>query len=110
MLHKDVMARNKGHTGALVYQCLAHSLPAIGCIYNLTVTDFIFYRGIDKLCVSLCVFYLLVNFSMTMITGNVTYWFLSWKDPKITIIVVVVALGSIFGFIRFLASFTENAK
>ena len=110
MLHEDTMARNKAHTGALIYQCLVHSLPALGCFYNLTVTDFIFYRGIEKLCYGLGVFYLLVNFAMTKITGNVTYWFLSWKDPTHSFIFVVIALGGTSVFIRILANITEAAK
>ena len=110
LLHRDVMANNKGHMGAMIYQCLAHSLPALACLYNLCVTDFIYYRGIDKLSVGLSVFYLLLNFTMTKITGNVTYFFLSWKDPTTSAFVCLLCVTIPLGFNHMLALGTEFIK
>ena len=110
MLHKTVMQRNSHMKGACLYQWLAHTIPVFGIAYNFTVTDFLFYRGLKRLFMLILFCYLSLNFTMTMVTGNVTYWFLAWKDPMLSIIVILLCISGILIIINLLAFITEVLK
>mmetsp|Transcript_14055 Transcript_14055/g.16770 ORF Transcript_14055/g.16770 Transcript_14055/m.16770 type:complete len:89 (+) Transcript_14055:178-444(+) len=68
------------------------------------------YRRLGKVVVPIGIFYLMVNFVTTKMSGNVTYWFLSWKDPLVSGCAVVIGLGGALAFIYLLAIASELAK
>ena len=99
MLHKEVIKKNSHNMTAVVYQYAAHSLPAIACTYNLSVTDFLFYRGYTTFVLSIGVLFLGINFVSYLVTGHVTYWFLNWSDPMLSIIASTSLLTLGVGFV-----------
>ena len=104
------MARNRGHIGAQIYQCLAHAVPGIACFYNLCATDFIFNKRLDRLFFFIAVIYLSINFTITKLTGNITYWFLAWKDPTVSVVAVILSCGGPMVFCHLLAHLTQFMK
>ena len=110
LLWKGIKARNRGNHAVLLYQVCCHSIPAIAQTYNFIVTDLLMYRGLTKIVLPLGILYFAVNFVMTQLTGNVTYWFLAWKSPLVSAIAIVLGLGCPYIIIHLLAIGSELAK
>ena len=53
---------NKHSQLMVIYQYILHTVPAIACLYNFLITDFLFYRKYYKVCLSLTVLYFAGNF------------------------------------------------
>jgi hypothetical protein len=61
-----------------------HSIPMIGALVNLYLTDIRFKRDHWKMFVMIGIFYYFVNFWGTIIKGRPLYPFLTWVNPLLT--------------------------
>merc|ERR1739844_652528 len=55
MCHPKAMERAGDNQFEKLYQCVAHTMPPIACIYNSLATDFIFYRGYARVCFGIAI-------------------------------------------------------
>merc|ERR1739844_245846 len=109
MCHPKAMERAGDNQFEKLYQCVAHIMPPIACIYNFLATDFIFYRGYARVCLGIAILYLSMSLAKAKLTGQSVYWFLTWND-YLSICVATTACIASVGLPYALALATESLK
>ena len=104
------MKSNRHSKLGIIYQYYAHIVPAIACAYNFIATDFLFHRGYTGVLLVFAIIFFIVNFATTKLTGNFSYWFLTWEDPYASALVVCFFLAVIKIMVNFLVFVSEIAK
>ena len=110
MVHQSILQRNVGNHIKVAYTYYTHTVPAAACLYNFTVTDFLFSRSYAKFTVFLVGVFMTINFTVTQLTGIITYQFLKWQDPIESVCVVTLFTLLALGLVYLLAFVSEISK